>query len=141
MDGLPQEELRSILERAGVRATPARLEILAELAREPDDVTAQVLWSRMRKRRSAVGLATVYRTLTLLQEKGAIDALSHHAGVACYRLCGPKHHHHLVCTNCHRVVEIDDCNLDSWIDSVANAHGFQATAHTIELSGLCAACS
>jgi len=136
-----QTEPATILESAGLRATPARVEVLRELARERDDVTAQALWTRLRKRRrSTVGLATVYRTLALLHERGAIDALSHRGGELCYRLCGPAHHHHLVCTECHRVVEIEDCDLGEWVDSVAAAHGFRATAHSIELSGLCADC-
>src|SRR5207302_1888755 len=60
-----QPELSDLLERNGVRATPRRLEVLEELARERDDVTAQELWSRLRERDSAAGLATVYRTLAL----------------------------------------------------------------------------
>src|SRR5689334_16658528 len=102
MAAAAQAELRAVLEHAGIRVTGPRLEILGELAREADDVTAQALWTRLRKRRrSAVGLATVYRTLALLHEHGAIDALSHHNGELCYRLCGRDHHHHLVCTQCH----------------------------------------
>jgi Fur family ferric uptake transcriptional regulator len=136
-----QADAKAILEEAGLRVTAPRLEILAELAREPSDVTAQVLWTRLRKRRrSAVGLATVYRTLALLHERGAVDALSHRGGELCYRLCGPEHHHHLVCTTCHRVVEIEDCDLGGWVDTVAAAHGFRATAHSIELSGVCGDC-
>jgi Fur family ferric uptake transcriptional regulator len=136
-----QADAKAILEEAGLRVTAPRLEILAELAREPSDVTAQVLWTRLRKRRrSAVGLATVYRTLALLHERGAVDALSHRGGELCYRLCGPEHHHHLVCTTCHRVVEIEDCDLGDWVDTVAAAHGFRATAHSIELSGVCGDC-
>jgi Fur family ferric uptake transcriptional regulator len=137
-----QPDARAILESAGVRVTAPRLEVLAELAREPDDVTAQALWSRLRKKRgSAVGLATVYRTLALLHEKGAIDALSHHSGELCYRLCGSGHHHHLVCTSCHRVVEIEGCDLDEWVDAIAAAHGFGAAEHSVEISGVCGACS
>ena len=137
-----QPELETVLHDAGLRVTSRRLEILAELAREPDDVTAQVLWARLRERgSSSVGLATVYRTLALLHEHGAVDALSHHSGELCYRLCGRQHHHHLVCTSCHRVVEIDDCDLGEWVSKVAAAHGFRATGHDVELSGVCEACS
>ena len=54
-------------------------------------------------RGSGVGLATVYRTLGWLAENGVVDTLSHNRGEACYRLCGDGHHHHLVCSGCHRV--------------------------------------
>jgi Fur family ferric uptake transcriptional regulator len=129
-----------LLQRKGVRATRQRLEVLEELARERDDLTAQALWRRMRERESAVGLATVYRTLSLLHEKGAIDALSHHGGELCYRLCGDEHHHHLLCSSCHRVVEVEHCDLGGWLDEVAARYDFVATGHQIEIVGLCGAC-
>jgi Fur family ferric uptake transcriptional regulator len=136
-----QTDVPALLASAGIRVTRQRLEVLEELAREPDDVTAQELWSRLRDRRgSSVGLATVYRTLALLHERGAIDALSHHGGELCYRLCGEAHHHHLVCSKCHHVVEVDQCGLDDWLGTVAARHGFVATGHEIEITGLCAGC-
>lgn len=129
-----------LLQRSGVRATPRRVEVLEELARERDDVTAQQLWSRLRERESRTGLATVYRTLALLSEKGVVDVLSHHEGEQCYRLCGDEHHHHLVCERCHRVVEVQECGLDDWVDAAARRHGFVATEHRVEISGLCRDC-
>jgi len=137
----PQSDLQAVLKTAGVRATRQRLEILEELARERDDVTAQALWSRLREQHgSSVGLATVYRALSLLHERGAIDALSHHGGELCYRLCGKGHHHHLVCSSCHRVVEVTQCDLGDWLGKVAARHDFVATDHQIEITGLCADC-
>ncbi len=134
------QDLAALLARNGVRATPRRLEVLEELARERDDVTAQRLWSRLRERGSGAGLATVYRTLALLSEKGVVDALSHHGGEQCYRLCGDEHHHHLLCERCHRVVELQECDLDGWVAAAASRHGFVATDHRVEISGLCRDC-
>ena len=134
------QDLPALLVEHGVRATPRRLEVLEELARERDDVTAQALWSRLRERDSSTGLATVYRTLALLSEKGVIDALSHHGTELCYRLCSDAHHHHLTCSRCHRVVEVEQCGLGSWLDEVSSRHGFVATDHRVEITGLCAGC-
>ena len=133
-------DLSELLERSGVRATPRRLEVLGELAKERDDVTAQQLWSRLRERDSRTGLATVYRTLALLSEKRVVDVLSHHGGEQCYRLCGDSHHHHLLCERCHRVVEVKQCGLDDWVAAAAKQHGFDATDHRVEIVGLCADC-
>jgi Fur family ferric uptake transcriptional regulator len=132
-------DLAGLLARKGVRATRQRLEVLAELARERDDVTAQSLWRRLRERDSHTGLATVYRTLALLSEKGVIDSLSHHETELCYRLCTDSHHHHLLCTKCHRVVEIEEC-IDGWIDEVTSRHGFVVTDHRVEITGVCGHC-
>ncbi|HZS30853.1 MAG TPA: Fur family transcriptional regulator [Gaiellaceae bacterium] len=134
------QELRARLDRHGVRATPRRLDVLRELASEPDDATAQELWSRLRQGGSTAGLATVYRTLALFCDAGLVDVLSHHHDEQCYRLCSETHHHHLVCERCHRVVEVEKCDLGGWVDKAAKRHGFVATEHRIEISGICADC-
>jgi Fur family transcriptional regulator, ferric uptake regulator len=134
------QDLPALLAEHGVRATPRRLEVLEELARERDDVTAQALWSRLRERDSRTGLATVYRTLALLSEKGVVDVLSHHGAEQCYRLCGDEHHHHLLCERCHKVVEVSECGLDGWVAAAAKQHGFVATDHRVEIVGVCADC-
>ncbi len=135
-----QEPAAELLGRSGVRVTRQRLKVVEALAREPNDATAQQLFERLRSQGENVGLATVYRTLAILSERGAIDTLTHHAGELCYRLCGDVHHHHLVCTECHRVVELPDCDLEPWIARSAKRHGFTATAHQVEIAGVCADC-
>jgi Fur family ferric uptake transcriptional regulator len=134
------QDLAGLLERHGVRPTPQRLLVMQELACEPDDATAQQLWSRLREGGATTGLATVYRTLALLSDAGIVDSLSHHADEQCYRLCSETHHHHLVCERCHRVVEVEKCDLDGWVKKAAKRHGFVATAHSVEISGICRDC-
>ena len=137
-------ELRNQAEQAlrerGVQPTPQRLTVAAELLREPDDVTAQELHARLRARGERLGLATVYRTLALLADAGAVDTMSHHPGELCYRWCGDDHHHHLVCSDCHRVVEVGECELDPWLDRLTAEHGFVVTGHRLEVAGVCASC-
>jgi Fur family ferric uptake transcriptional regulator len=136
-----ERDLADLLVRNGVQVTRQRLEVLSELAVEPNDATAQTLWKRLREQRgSTIGLATIYRTLSLLSEKGVVDQLAHQEGELCYRLCGESHHHHLVCSKCHRVVEVDEHGLTDWLDRVFAKHDFIAKAHTVELTGLCSAC-
>lgn len=137
--GTRERQVREELAALGVRATRQRLIVAAELVRERDDVTAQELHARLRRRGERLGLATVYRTLSLLTQAGAVDALSHHPGELCYRWCGAGHHHHLVCSRCHRVVELD-CGLDTWLERQSAEHGFVATGHRLEVAGLCASC-
>lgn len=140
---MPSSEQASavgLLEGVGVRATRQRVIVLSELMSEHDDVTAQELHERLRGRGERLGLATVYRTLGLLTNEGVIDALSHRQGELCYRLCGNGHHHHLVCSSCHHVVELADCELDPWLERISAAHGFVTTGHRLEVSGLCGDC-
>ena len=135
-----QSDNAALLGRHGLRPTRQRLAVLEALAAEPNDATAQQIHARLRARRRHVGLATVYRTLALLSEHGIVDALRHHPDEVCYRLCGDGHHHHLVCVECHRVVELGDCELDGWLDRLAGEHGFAVDAHSLEVAGTCAEC-
>jgi Fur family ferric uptake transcriptional regulator len=134
------DALRARVVATGLRPTRQRLRVLEELAREPHDATAQKLFGRLRDGGERIGLATVYRTLRALADHGVVDVLAHSAEESCYRVCSDEHHHHLVCTGCHRVVEIADCDLDDWLDRMAAAVGFVPTAHQVEVAGLCADC-
>ncbi|HEX5468421.1 MAG TPA: Fur family transcriptional regulator [Gaiellaceae bacterium] len=136
----PRRSSSARLADAGVRATRQRLLVLETLAAEPDDATAQEIYARLRQSGERVGLATVYRTLSLLSEHGVVDEFAHHPGETCYRLCGEGHHHHLVCVRCHGVAEIEECELDEWLARASDEHGFLATSHTLEVTGICAAC-
>ncbi len=138
--GTGRTAVERALRHAGVRPTPQRVAVAKALLAERDDVTAQELHARLRSRGERIGLATVYRTLALLADEGAVDVLSHHPGELCYRWCGDEHHHHLVCSHCHRVVELRDCALDPWLDRVTAEQGFVATGHRLDVTGVCATC-
>lgn len=131
---------RRRLGERGLRPTPRRVAVLAELLRERNDATAQGLHERLRGRGDRIGLATVYRTLAALVDHGIVDTLAHHPGERCYRICGEEHHHHLVCLRCHRVVELGSCELEDWLDRAASNHGFVAVDHRLEVAGVCAEC-
>jgi Fur family transcriptional regulator, ferric uptake regulator len=133
-------DLTARLIEAGVRPTRQRLLVLETLAAEPHDATAQEIHARLREADERIGLATVYRALAVLRRRGVVDELSHKSGESCYRLCSPGHHHHLVCSRCHRVEELEDCEIDAWVARASRAHGFKPASHTVEVVGVCAEC-
>jgi Fur family ferric uptake transcriptional regulator len=133
--------LEKRLRAHGLRATPQRVSVLDELLREPNDVTAQQLYDRLRQRGSRIGMATVYRTLDALADARIVEPLAHFRDALCYRVCREGHHHHLVCSQCHSIVELRDCELEEPLARAAAAHGFVATSHHLEVTGVCAACA
>jgi Fur family transcriptional regulator, ferric uptake regulator len=133
-------DLTARLSEAGVRPTRQRLLVLETLAAEPHDATAQEIHGRLRQADERIGLATVYRALAVLKRGGVVDELSHRAGESCYRLCTPGHHHHLVCSRCHRVEELEGCDIDAWVTQASRAHGFKPASHVVEVVGVCAEC-
>ncbi|MSW66963.1 MAG: transcriptional repressor, partial [Actinobacteria bacterium] len=84
---------------------------------------------------------TVYRALQSLATAGEVDSIASDDGETVYRKCSSMHHHHLVCRQCGKTVEITGPTVEQWADGVASTHGFTEVSHTMELFGLCAQCS
>ncbi len=131
--------LELALKESGLRATRQRSAILAALRRKDGFTTAQALYHELRGRKDAPGLATVYRTLSSLAEAGALDTRIHD-GEQAFRLCGDRHHHHLVCEGCGSVEEVTSEEVESWVSRLARRRGFLVTGHSADVYGLCASC-
>lgn len=123
------------------RNTRQRTEILDLLDDLDEFRSAQQLHEILRLRGSTVGLATVYRAVQTLTERGDVDVLRTDDGESVYRRCERRnHHHHLVCRECGKAVEIDGPGAEAWAARVGAVHGFTDITHTIELFGTCADC-
>jgi Fur family transcriptional regulator, ferric uptake regulator len=105
--------------------------------------SAQTVFSELRSKGEIIGLSTVYRHLQALADDGQADTLQTPDGESLYRLCGQNshHHHHLVCRECGRTVEIEGRAVERWAAQTAAEHGFTEVDHTIELVGRCAQCT
>src|SRR5437016_14243584 len=127
--------------RPGMRTTRPRQTVISVLERERDrQLTAQDLHRKALAVTPRIGLATVYRTLAALENEGAVEVISQEAGESAYRLCSSGHHHHLVCTGCGAVVEIEECDLEPLARRLSQRHGFRIDAHDVTLRGRCAKC-
>jgi Fur family ferric uptake transcriptional regulator len=123
------------------RNTRQRAAVAGLLAESDEFRSAQDIHGTLRSRGASVGLATVYRNLGLMAELGEVDTLVRDDGETVYRQCSDVHHHHLVCRQCGRTVEIAGPAVESWANVVAAEHGFSEVSHTLELVGLCASCA
>jgi Fur family ferric uptake transcriptional regulator len=123
-----------------LRPTRQRRAITEALASADDFQSAQDIHDSLRHAGEKVGLATVYRNLQAMADAGEIDVLQKAGGEAVYRRCSPEHHHHLVCRECGRTVEITGPGVEQWAGKVAREHGFAEVSHTVELTGVCASC-
>ena len=103
-------------------------------------VSAQQLHRILANHGSTIGLATVYRTLADLAEIGEADALQSKDGELLYRACGTEHHHHLICRNCGKTLEIEAQRVETWAEQVALEHGFTNPSHVIDIFGSCPDC-
>ncbi|MCU1670561.1 MAG: Zn/Fe uptake regulator, Fur family [Blastococcus sp.] len=103
--------------------------------------SAQDVHARLRAGGDPIGLSTVYRAVQALSQEGALDALRTASGETLYRRCSTQHHHHLVCRNCGRTVEVAGPAVERWADRVAADHGFADVNHTLEIIGTCTTCA
>jgi Fur family ferric uptake transcriptional regulator len=133
----PVERDRPVVQRA----TRQRAAVAAALASVDDFRSAQELHDLLKDRGENVGLTTVYRTLQALAELGEVDTLRTADGESVYRRCSDGHHHHLVCRNCGRAVEVEGPAVERWADKVAEEHGYTEVSHTVEIFGLCPSCA
>lgn len=88
-------------------------------------------------------LATVYRSLQLLLKMNMAKRFDLGDSVARYELLAEGddgHHHHLVCTQCARVVEIEECFTRELEEQIAARNGFKFVTHKLEFFGICPAC-
>lgn len=130
----------TILDRAGYRLTEPRRSLAALIANRGGHFTATELVTEARARRLGVGRATIFRTLDVLEELGAVERLELPSGEHAYVICEPAHHHHVVCSGCGRAEEIVDAGLRTVVREVARRTGYRVDAHRLEFFGLCPAC-
>jgi Fur family ferric uptake transcriptional regulator len=135
-----QTALHAALKEKGYRLTAARQVILQVLISCEGHVTADELVVLVHEQSPGVGRMTVYRTLELLSELGLIRPVYQGTGAAHYVLMHGGHHHHLVCSVCHRVIEFDDCVLGEIEQLICNRYQFEVQSHLLELYGRCPSC-
>ena len=105
-------------------------------------VTAREIADLLRERRSGVGLASIYRTLDLLDRLGLVQRFEVGEGVARYEPAHPggDHHHHIVCDTCGKVEAFEDEALEEAIHSLSDRVSFGVVAHDVTLHGECPSC-
>src|SRR6476620_10939153 len=114
------------------RVTKQRLAVSAAVDDLADFVSTQELHRILQECGTAVSLATSYRILQSLADDGLVDVL---------RNADTGHHHHLLCRNCGKAVEVEAPAVEAWAARIANEHGFTAVEHTVEIFGLCPECT
>jgi Fur family ferric uptake transcriptional regulator len=128
------------LHDAGERVTPQRLNVAQALAASGQRQTAEELWRRLRDDDLEIGRATVFRSLEALVVAGVARRLELENHVYGYVACQPGHHHHLACTVCGRVIEIDESYVRPVVERVAAGTGFTIDDARMDFYGRCGDC-
>ncbi len=87
-----------------------------------------------------LGIATVYRTLTLLEEASIVSSISFGAQGKKYEFGLGTHHDHLVCLKCGDISEFYDETMERLQEEIAKKFNFKMTNHIMKITGICSAC-
>jgi Fur family ferric uptake transcriptional regulator len=128
------------LEDGGYRLTSPRRALADLIAARRGHFTAEDLLSESRSRRLGLGRATIFRSLDVLAEVGAVERLDLPSGEHAFVACEPAHHHHIVCSACGRSTGVDDHGLEAIAERIGRETGYRVDTHRLELFGLCPTC-
>lgn len=128
-----------ICRQSGVRATHQRREIFREVARTDEHPDAETIYKRVRKRMPTVSLDTVYRTLSLLEEKGLLKRLELFSGRTRFD-ANTQPHHHFICTQCGLVRDFTSEQMDALARPNEVRSWGEVRSVNVQLRGICSAC-
>ncbi len=137
-----EELLKSHISKHNLKVTKERSLVLRVFLDSEPHITAEELYRKMKNDGSSIGLATIYRTLNLFCESGLAEQRQFGDGQARYELVyNVKHHDHLICKQCSRIIEFENQEIEALQEKVAKKNNFKIFSHKLELYGICGNCS
>jgi Fur family ferric uptake transcriptional regulator len=134
------EDLLDALRERGLRMTPQRRAIVAEVLRARGHISPTAIARRVQADMPGVNPSTVYRTLALLEDVGVLQH-SHVETGAEYHRSEEAHHVHLTCRSCGRDDELSLEEAGRLRQLISRHHGFEADLTHFAITGLCADCA
>lgn len=124
-----------LLRNAGVRITRPRKIILKILAETDDHPDAMAIFRRAVRLDDSISLSTVYRTMKLLEDKGAIQRHAFEGGPSRFEPADGDHHDHLIDLDTGQVIEFHSERIEQLQDEIAQSLGYEIVHHRLELYG------
>ena len=135
------EVLESYISKHNLKITNQRRAVLKAFLGSEKHVSVEELYNSISKSEAKIGLATVYRTLTLLTKSGLASEMDFGDGQKRYEHCYMhEHHDHMICTECGKIIEFNHPLIEKFQEEVAAENGFTITSHKLDLIGTCSDC-
>jgi Fur family ferric uptake transcriptional regulator len=136
------EQFKTLLKENTLKFTKQRELILKCLFENEGHFTPEEIYTLIKQSHPdvTIGIATVYRTLSLLENEGIASSLSFGAQGKKYEFGMRKHHDHLICTQCGEIIEFFDETIEERQEEIARKFNFRMQDHTMKIIGLCEKC-
>lgn len=136
-------EAKTLLQQYGVRATRSR-EMLAEaiLALKKRHFSVEDIMRFLAAAKKKVSRATIFRTINVYVKKNMLTTIDLGRDYRIYELAryNSRHHDHLYCMRCGRVIEFEQANIEKLQDEVCRRKKFKPFNHTLRIVGVCSSC-
>ena len=135
-------DFKQLLKANGLKFTIQREVLLEMLYNSDEHLTPEALHHLIQEKHPELntGIATVYRTLSLLEDSDMVTSLSFGAQGKKYELGAKDHHDHLICTECGTITEFVDDAIEIRQQEIAKALGFKMKEHSMQIYGICKQC-
>jgi len=136
------ENFKKLLKANNLKFTIQREVILETLYNSDEHLTPESLHHLIQEKYPELktGIATIYRTLSLLEESGVVTSLSFGAQGKKYELGAKEHHDHLICTQCGEITEFVDDEIEKRQHAITDELGFKMVDHSMQIYGICKKC-
>ena len=135
-----EDDTADLLRHAGHKMTPQRLMIVRALRHADGHMSAAQIVDQVRGDYPFVDVSTVYRTLDVLKRMRLATSTDMGSGDVLFEWVPDQPHHHLICTGCGYVSEIEHRYLLGLEESVRDDFGFSPDMHHFAIFGLCRGC-
>ena len=136
-----KERFKYFLKERDLKYTPEREEIIEAIVKLQKHFDAEDIYQQLRKQKSDVSLATVYRTIPLLVDSGLIMETLHCREKVLYeKIYNKRHHDHMVCINCGKIIEFYNEDVEKLQDEICRKYQFVPTEHRLGIKGYCLKC-
>ena len=135
-------DFKTLLKKNSLKFTIQREVILETLYNSDEHLTPESLHHLIQEKFPDLktGIATVYRTLSLLEDSNMVTSLSFGAQGKKYELGAKNHHDHLICTECGSITEFVDEQIEDRQHIISNELGFLMKDHSMQIYGICSSC-
>jgi Fur family ferric uptake transcriptional regulator len=135
-------DFKQLLKINGLKFTIQREVILEMLYNSDEHLTPEGLHHLIQQKHPELntGIATVYRTLSLLEESDMVTSLSFGAQGKKYELGAKDHHDHVICTTCGSITEFVDEAIEERQKKITESLGFIMQEHSMQIYGICKNC-